>query len=166
MNTYIAMILQDKKDIEREIEAVLAPYRKRLDEADKALAALGYKEDEGHPVQKNSPTLEDLARRKGPTIKQRVEQALSDGHPNGAYYSDILEYINTNWPHLQVKRTSLSPQLTRLRQANVIELDEDKGIWFLVEKQEPKKNEGSSVGAQEPSDFFNHDQTSRKAGGT
>ena len=87
-----------------------------------------------------------------PTIKERVSKALSDEYPEGAHYSAILDYLNKHWPDLPVKRTSLSPQLTRLRKKDrLIELDEDKGIWRLVDssKHRPKTTEapqGASEG--------------------
>ena len=130
MNSYIEMILRDKKETEQKMEAAMAPYRKKLQEADEALKKLGYK-DGSFVI--NTKTMADLDKL---TIKQRVTKALTEQYPDGAHYSDILTYINENWPHLPVKRTSLSPQLTRLRRRHVIRLDEDKSIWHLVANQE------------------------------
>lgn len=145
MNHYIAMILKDKQKIQKDMAEAMSiaslPYLQLLSDADKALAALGYTDANQSPLdlfgEKNDLT-------KTPTIKQRVTQALREQYPDGAHYSNILEYINTKWPHAKVERTSLSPQLTRLRKNDkVIDLDEKKKIWYLVENQSIKNEKAA-----------------------
>jgi hypothetical protein len=68
-----------------------------------------------------------------PTIKQAVLDVLED-QPEGMTALEILEAINTRFFAGRVPRTSLSPQLSRLK-------DDDKKIelrgnkWFLLPKQ-------------------------------
>ena len=68
------------------------------------------------------------------TIKQRVLRVL-DGYPGGLTSGQILTILKTNGlPFLA--RESLSPQMSRLRKANEIALDEATSIWTRVRKHE------------------------------
>ena len=139
MSSVIELLLKKREEIKSELEKVTASLRAELIQAESALIVLGHKFD--NPFIGTSNTI-GVPNIKNPTIKQRVTQALTERYPEGAHYSAILDYINQTWPHLPVKRTSLSPQLTRLRN-KVIELDEDKGIWHLI-KQEAENSSTST----------------------
>lgn len=159
MSKIIEILLKEREEILKQIENATAPFKDELNKADCALIVLGHKFDS--PTVKAS-TITKHEALKNPTIKERVTQALTVRYPEGAHYSAILEYINQAWPHLPVKRTSLSPQLTRLRN-KTIRLDEDKGIWHLI-KQEAK-NSSTSTGEVESNDvnasLFNSNRDSR-----
>lgn len=147
MSKIIEILLKEREDILNRIEEVTAPLKAELNKADAALICLGYKFDEKQIDKASYKT--SILKSKNPTIKDRVRQALKTAYPEGAHYSDILDYINHEWPHLPVKRTSLSPQLTRLRKKEIIYLDEDKGIWHLAKSKEAKTSsapEGAEKG--------------------
>ncbi|MCB1651278.1 MAG: hypothetical protein KDI46_04420 [Alphaproteobacteria bacterium] len=148
MSKIIEILLKEREEILKCIEEATAPYKDELNKADAALMILGHKFDS----QKSQETLNKPVL-KNPTIKERVTQALTERYPNGAHYSAILDYINETWPHLPVKRTSLSPQLTRLRN-KVIKLDEEKGVWHLIKDQEPQKNSAAMVVDNEENSFL------------
>ncbi len=63
------------------------------------------------------------------TIKQMILQLLNENYPGGLTALEILDHIRKRWmPTLE--RTSLSPQITRLKGKNAV--TNDKGKWFLV----------------------------------
>jgi len=67
------------------------------------------------------------------TIKQAVLEVLKD-HPDGMTAWDILREINTRYFGGRILRTSLSPQLSRLKDRDEkIELKGNK--WFLLPPQ-------------------------------
>lgn len=149
MSKIIEMLLKEREEILKQIEDATAPFKDELNKANCALIVLGYKFD---TPPANVSIVAKPEALKNPTIKERVTQALTERYPEGAHYSAILEYINQTWPHLPVRRTSLSPQLTRLRN-KAIWLDEEKGIWHLMKNQEAKT---SSAPAREAE---NRDET-------
>ncbi len=71
---------------------------------------------------------------KEPTFKEKVKEALNEKYHDGASALQLLEYINTKWT-TQVIRSSLSPQLSRLKKEDVLDLKD--GIWVLKDKKEP-----------------------------
>jgi hypothetical protein len=54
------------------------------------------------------------------TIKELVRKALSEQFPRGATANQLLELFANAWGRTDVARTSLSPQLSRLRQEGVL----------------------------------------------
>jgi hypothetical protein len=67
------------------------------------------------------------------TIMQAVLEVLKD-HPNGMTAMEILAAINTRYFAGSIARTSLSPQLSRLKDRDVkIELKGNK--WFLLPEE-------------------------------
>ncbi len=71
------------------------------------------------------------------TIKEMVIQALREVHPRGLTAMQILEQITERWKP-DLRRESLSPQLTRLKNDNLIR--NEKRIWKLAEEP-PKEAE-------------------------
>ena len=69
------------------------------------------------------------------TIKQLVVKALLEQFTNGATAGQLLELFARGWDRDDVVRTSLSPQLSRLRQDGVI--DRRDNIWFLRSDRGP-----------------------------
>ena len=110
--------------------------RKRRGELRKELAALDTAERIYRQSQRRETAQEPLmASDEGSyylprTIKQMVARALEETQAGGLTSSQILENIQQRWmPSL--KRSSLAPQLTRLRRDGLI--FNDKRIWKLVE---------------------------------
>ncbi len=69
----------------------------------------------------------------GRSIKRTVADLLDEMHPHGLTAPEILDEIHVRW-NIDVKRTSLSPQLTRLK--NDGEIYSDKGVWKRLEETE------------------------------
>jgi len=62
-----------------------------------------------------APTQEELRKPStGPTIKEAILTVLAE-HPKGLTAGDLLKEINTRFFEGQVKRTSFSPQMSRLK---------------------------------------------------
>jgi hypothetical protein len=76
------------------------------------------------------------------TFKDKIKITLSEEFPNGASSRDILDYCNETWPDCIIKRSSISPQLSRLKSEEIIVLDD--GIWRLASEKE-EAPEGASV---------------------
>ncbi len=74
-----------------------------------------------------------------PIFKEKIKTALTKEFPNGATANDILKYVNEKWER-QIVRSSLSPQLSRLKKEGIITLEDD--IWKLA-----KNNSAPEVGA-------------------
>ena len=67
------------------------------------------------------------------SIKEMAVKLLDQAQPNGLTALQILELIQINWmPGLE--RTSLSPQLTRLKNDGII--INDKRLWKLATQDE------------------------------
>lgn len=63
------------------------------------------------------------------TIKQQVITILDEMYPAGLTALEILDRINKRW-NAHLERTTLSPQLTRLKRDRAIKNDKTK--WYLV----------------------------------
>ena len=70
------------------------------------------------------------------TIKQLVQKALTEHFPNGATANQMLDLFANVWGRGEIRRTSLSPQLSRLRDANII--FRTGHIWRLRQAREPE----------------------------
>lgn len=78
------------------------------------------------------------------TFKDKIKIALSERFKEGAISNDILDYCNERWPEFPIVRSSLSPQLSRLKSAGVIDLVDKK--WVLKEKpSEASTSEGLNL---------------------
>jgi hypothetical protein len=67
------------------------------------------------------------------TIKQLVRKALSEQFERGATANELLDFFSDAWGRSDVLRTSLSPQLSRLKQEGAIILIGQK--WSLPTAQ-------------------------------
>ncbi|MCW9044690.1 MAG: hypothetical protein OQK05_15230 [Pseudopelagicola sp.] len=65
------------------------------------------------------------------TIKEMIRSVLSL-HPEGGTSDQIIHWISEHHD-VEVARTSLSPQLSRLKSDHEVVLSEDYGIWKLQE---------------------------------
>lgn len=67
-----------------------------------------------------------------PIFKEKIKTTLTEKYPNGATANDILAYVNERWER-EIIRSSLSPQLSRLKKEGVITLDND--VWKLAKNE-------------------------------
>jgi hypothetical protein len=63
------------------------------------------------------------------TIKELVLKALGEQFPSGATANQLLELFRGAWGRGEIARTSLSPQLSRLKAEHKI--DRNGSQWFL-----------------------------------
>ena len=76
------------------------------------------------------------------TIKELVRKALSEQFENGATANQLLELFASAWGRNDIVRTSLSPQLSRLRKEGT--LFRTGQIWRLVNRRLPGSNDAAS----------------------
>ncbi len=125
----IQQILADRL---RQIDAEIARLKSEKDKTKQALAI--FKVDLAGHVHSVAAAKELVAAGE-PTFKDKVRHALKTQYPQGATARELLQYINNNWTR-QVKRASLSPQLSRLRHEGIITVENT--IWKLVTTGEEK----------------------------
>lgn len=118
-NTYTYLL-----DRQSEIKSKIKALQQDLRAVDAAILAVRpmFSEDNCSPGKKTRRTFG------GVTIKDMVREALETSYPNGADANQILGYINQKWDKGLV-RSSLSPQLSRLKKEEVIDLQ--GGLWIL-----------------------------------
>lgn len=95
-----------------EIQAQIKALRSELREIEAASAAL--QESQGGA----EPSPAKKTRGRGPTLKEMAIAVLSD-HPDGLEANDVLDRIAERYG-FQVKRESMSPQLSRLAGEGII----------------------------------------------
>lgn len=79
------------------------------------------------------------------TMKQLVRKALDEHFTNGATANELLDFFRNAWGRHDVVRTSLSPQLSRLKREKVITLH---GLrWRLAGAGDLYENEAPNGGA-------------------
>jgi hypothetical protein len=78
-----------------------------------------------------------------PTIKEGVIQLLQEAAPMGLTALEILDRLNRRWWRGELMRTSLSPQITRLkREGKVVS---ERGTWKLPnDNAPPEEADGAS----------------------
>jgi hypothetical protein len=69
------------------------------------------------------------------TIKQMVVKALGEHLVSGATSVQLLEFFAKQWGRTEIMRTSLSPQLSRLKESGIIELQGK--VWHLARDEVP-----------------------------
>ena len=67
-----------------------------------------------------------------PTIKEGVVQLLEEIYPIGLTALEVLDRLNRRWWQGKLKRTSLSPQITRLKKDGKIV--NERGTWKIASK--------------------------------
>jgi len=72
-----------------------------------------------------------------PTIKKGVIQLLQEAHPMGLTALEILDRLNNRWWGGKLRRTSLSPQITRLKKLG--KLFNERGTWKLRNENAPSE---------------------------
>jgi hypothetical protein len=122
-----------------ELRAAIAPLQTELDIVDRAIRAIegalipatglaSSRAAVAHHARKANPDTREL------TMKQMVIRALLEHLTNGATVNQLLEFFATHWGRDDVMRTSLSPQLTRLKRDGKIEL---RGkVWHIASATE------------------------------
>lgn len=109
--------------LEKREEEIIAK-RKELSEELEALREARASIEKRQKVKKATETRDKL------TIKEMVRETLLD-QSEGGTSDQIIHWINRRHG-TEVARTSLSPQLSRLKADGEVELDEENGIWTLT----------------------------------
>lgn len=84
-----------------------------------------------------------------PGIKDGVVQLLEEVYPLGLTALEILDRLNRRWWRGQLKRTSLSPQITRLKKGGKVV--SERGTWKVVKKNAPEAVKPSGASDSEGS---------------
>lgn len=78
-----------------------------------------------------------------PTIKEGILQLLKETSPMGLTALEILDRLNRRWWQGELKRTSLSPQITRLKKDGKV--IPEHGTWKLPKDNDPpEQSDGAS----------------------
>jgi hypothetical protein len=132
-------LLKRHWNLSKEIEAIrgaLTPKEKELQNVQKAMQKLGIA---GEMVRLDAlPASEPTAEAEAPTIKKLIVDALRDHFRDGATGTELSQYFLTVHGR-EIDRTSISPQLTRLREDDVVEQlsGESEGKWALKVHSHP-----------------------------
>ena len=78
-----------------------------------------------------------------PTIKEGIIQLLEEVYPMGLTALEILDRLNRRWWRGELKRTSLSPQITRLKNSG--DVIGERGTWKVTNKTAPEGDESSGI---------------------
>lgn len=65
------------------------------------------------------------------TIKDKIRDVLAE-HTNGGTSDDIIKWVKSSFG-TEVPRTSMSPQLSRLKSEGVVTLNNSTNVWQLAE---------------------------------
>ena len=132
----LKMLRQRRSQLEErkaELKAQLGPVEAEMAEVDAAMRAItghkiaptgaeGSARSVAHYRRKAHPSIQEM------TFKQMVVKALSEYFKNGATANELLDFFKEEWGR-EIMRTSLSPQLSRLKNDNIIRLEGK--IWHL-----------------------------------
>lgn len=141
-----------------EARAQLVPLERELAAVRRALAALMPPEEpvvitpkaaslwlEGNPPIVTISSSESAYQKL--TMKQLAVKALQEHFPNGASAIDMIDFFHKAWGRTDVSRSSLSPQLSRLKKDGMITLRGTR--WLLVTEAQKSEapTEDQSEGA-------------------
>ena len=147
--------------LQADLKAQLQPVVLELDQIDYAIRALtgkvllpsGVSASKGsvaHYRRKANPDIQNL------TFQQLVVKALREHLVNGATANELLDFFEREWGK-QIMRTSLSPQLSRLKADHVITL---RGkVWHLVRNENEPSRDNSQDGSETARDAPNKEAT-------
>jgi hypothetical protein len=71
------------------------------------------------------------------TMKQLVRKALDEHFENGATANELMDFFRNAWGRNDIVRSSLSPQLSRLKREGLITLEGKKWHLLGVEDDDP-----------------------------
>jgi hypothetical protein len=139
-----------------KLREALAPLEGELADVRRARGAVfhGLPSDEDGPLRKAisasdefEPVPEAAGAFRRLTMKQLTEKALRENFPNGATAIKLVEFFHEAWGRKDIVRSSLSPQLSRLKAEHKVDLHGK--VWKIKESEKgPEKSEPSSdVGA-------------------
>ena len=77
-----------------------------------------------------------------PTIKESVIQLLEEAYPMGLTTLEILDRVNRRWWRGELRRTSLSPQISRLKKDGMIV--SEQGTWKLLKESASPEQSGEA----------------------
>jgi hypothetical protein len=133
-------------DRQAELQRALVPVERELADARRALAAIAPDTVFERPAvggEASRASVEHFARQAvvgrdveqshyaKMTMKQLVKKALIEHFHNGATANQLLDFFRDAWGRDDILRTSLSPQLSRLKDEGEIRLD--GLVWTLIE---------------------------------
>ncbi|MEO1046892.1 MAG: hypothetical protein AAFW59_01050 [Pseudomonadota bacterium] len=137
----LQILREREQELNKEISALRMRLRRLQDEAEQVRRGvqamsgqiispsgnLGSKQSILHHRRKANPDLQEL------TFKQLTLKALSEHFEDGATANELLDFFRTRWGRTDIVRTSLSPQLTRLKRDGKISLNGK--TWRLASKE-------------------------------
>jgi hypothetical protein len=171
----MVVVITTRDLLEQQIAGILAelearraeivPLERELASAQKALAALDPDDDRPRHLaatgsQSGQASLEHWKRlntrlhhfmvhHPSETMKDLVRRALRERFPEGAKAAELVELFNREWGRPDVIRSSLSPQLSRLKKDGEVTLDGE--IWKLATNSgTPIEDASTASGAQTP----------------
>lgn len=128
--------------VQKELEQVRGAIRAMVD---MPIAPTGHYASSNavlHHKRQANPEVQSL------TFKQLTVKALQEHYGNGATASQLLDFFKHKWGRNDVVRTSLSPQLTRLKREGKIRLEGK--VWHLVQNENEPRGENAG-GSDAPS---------------
>ena len=136
----MAAILASMDDFLNYLKQRKAALRKELAELEAAERIYRHSGGGGEnatlPLPLTVPTLR-------PTIKDGVVKLLEEVDPMGLTALEILDRLNRRWWRGELKRTSLSPQITRLKKSGRVV--SEHGTWKLPkDNAPPEQSDGAS----------------------
>lgn len=129
-----------ERDLVKRIEAKraeIAPLEAELADVRRALAAVCADNSATSLVNKHQTPSDEAAEDspyKGLTMKELVVRALKEHLREGATSADFLRVFHEIYGRRDIVRTSLSPQLSRLKRERVLTLEGK--VWKLVKNQQ------------------------------
>jgi hypothetical protein len=150
-STVIEMLENAQSSLVERIErlrAELVPLERELANAARALMAIA-KEEAAASKTASMPTVAVVASPNSPyshlTMKELAVKALREQFPNGATAAELLDHFVGAWNRGDVVRSSLSPQLSRLKAEGTIKL-ENGNVWVLTHRELPGVVNGAGTG--------------------
>ncbi len=131
VDTELKKLFAERNEIQGKIDGL----EREQNELDRAAKAIGMVNGlSSLRVTRKAPT--------GMTIKQAVLQVLQD-HPSGLIALDILREVNSRY-EMAIVRSSLSPQLSRLKGESKI--SNDGNVWLLSPASSSERSPEKSGG--------------------
>jgi hypothetical protein len=158
MSTLRQLLLHRRSEVDRDMQkamnAAAAPFLEEMREIDAALSAINTARSQVPPLEDQAALIEaeapaeqqpstprEKTRAIGLTLKEMILLTLRTRH-RGADALTILDEINARW-NIGLERTSLSPQLSRLKSEGKLHLIGK--VWSLAQQDEAPDAETSGA---------------------
>lgn len=123
-----------RSEIKDQMASLRAELR-QLDAADRAAA-------ETETGSNAAPSRQSVVRAARPTIMDMILDVLK-GQPDGAKSDEIIEAVKTKF-NVEVPRSSMSPQLSRLKARGNLVMT-NNNVWRLTEYETPSEDQSEGV---------------------